>query len=173
MAAGISIDGVKKISGLDLPVIRIMPNTPCQIGKGVVLCSYSDGVTDSDKKAFLTALAGAGFVDEIPEDKIDAGSVVSGCGPAFVYMYINALKNAGVSCGLSDDKALSYAIKTVIGSAEMVTASTEDISTLIKRVCSPGGTTIEGVKSFEEDNLSGVVEKALKASYKRTLELKK
>ena len=173
MAAGVSINGVKKISGIDLPVIRIMPNTPCQIGSGVVLYSVGDGVSDSTHSLFLTAMEGAGFVSEIDEEKIDAGSVLSGCGPAFVFMFIEALKNGAVKCGLSEENALDYALKTVEGSAKLAYSSEDDLSTLIKKVCSPGGTTIEGVKSFQKDGLETIVENALKESYKRTLELKK
>ena len=92
---------------------------------------------------------------------------------AFVYMYIDAMKKAGAACGLDEDKALLYALKTIEGSAITVGNSDKQIDELIKAVCSPGGTTIEGVKSFEENGLYGLVEKALKASYEKTLKLKK
>ncbi len=173
MAAGISIDGVKNICGIDLPVIRIMPNTPCQIGAGVILYALSSTVSDADKELFLKAMQGAGLLSELDEEKIDAGSVLSGCGPAFVFAFLKALKDSAIKCGLDEDESLLYALKTVEGSAKLADVSGEDLLVLIKNVCSPGGTTIEGIKSFEKDGFDCVVENAIKASYKRTLELKK
>ncbi len=173
MAAGVSIDGVKKISGLDLPVIRIMPNTPCKIGSGVILYSFGAGVPDTVKANFLSAINGAGFADEIEEEKIDIASVISGCGPAFFYSFINAVAKAGERYGLPYEKALQYACKTAEGSAKNVMASGEEVQALIDAVCSKGGTTIEGVKSFISSDLDGVVDKAILASFTRTLELKK
>ena len=173
MAAGVSIAGVTAYSGGDYPVIRIMPNTPCQIGEGIIIYTCNERVAKCDKEQFVTALSGAGIVDEISEDKIDIASCLSGCGPAFVYMYIDALKQVAVKLGLSEEKANLYAIKTVEGSAKTSYETGKPLNELIKAVCSPGGTTIEGVKSFEENDLYGTVEKAITASYKRTLELKK
>lgn len=173
MAAGVSISGVEKYADGNYPVIRIMPNTPCQIGAGVILYTCNDKVFKEDKETFVTALNGAGLVDEIDEGKIDVASCLSGCGPAFVYMYIDALKQAAIKLGLSEEKAHLYALKTVEGSAMNAFSTSKPLSELIKAVCSPGGTTIEGVKSFEESDLNGITEKAITASYKRTLELKK
>lgn len=173
MAAGVSISGVLAYADGNYPVVRIMPNTPCQIGSGVILYTCNDKVLDVDKKTFVSALDGAGLVDEIDEEKIDVASCLSGCGPAFVYMYIDALKQAAINLGLSEEKAHLYAIKTVEGSATNAYSTGKPLSELIKAVCSPGGTTIEGVKSFEENDLYGITEKAITASYKRTLELKK
>lgn len=173
MAAGISIAGVTSYANGNYPVIRIMPNTPCQIGEGIILYTCNEKVSKNDKEQFVLALFGAGLVDEISEDKIDVASCLSGCGPAFVYMYIDALRQVAVKLGLPEEKANLYALKTVEGSAKNAYKTGKPFDELIKAVCSPGGTTIEGVKSFEENNLYGIVEKAITASYKRTLELKK
>lgn len=173
MAAGVSISGVEKYADGNFPVIRIMPNTPCQIGTGIILYTCNDKVSNEDKETFVSALNGAGLVDEIDEDKIDVASCISGCGPAFVYMYIDALKQSAIKLGLSEEKAHLYAIKTVEGSAMNAYSTGKPLGELIKAVCSPGGTTIEGVKSFENNDLYGITEKAISASYKRTLELKK
>lgn len=173
MAAGVSISGVKNYLGFDYPIIRIMPNLPCQIGKGVVLYTTNNLVKEEDKALFIKAMQSAGVTDEILEDDIDAASCISGCGPAFVYMYINALKKAGESLGLSPEKALLYAMKTVEGSAVNVEKTGEDLEVLIQKVCSPGGTTIEGVNYFNENGLYDMVEKALTCSYEKTLKLKK
>jgi len=173
MAAGVSISGVEKLISTKRAIIRIMPNTPCQFGKGVILYDCNNFVTDDQRRLFLDSMQSCGLVDNLEEGLIDVASVISGCGPAFVYMYIDALKKAGVKLGLDDEKALNYAVKTVEGSAVTVQNSTKSVSDLIKAVCSPGGTTIEGVNYFEENGLYELVEKALNASYKKTLKLKK
>ena len=149
----------------------VMPNTPAMLGLGMILYA-TDKVSQTEEKAFLDGFAAAGLFDKIPEADIDAGSVVSGCGPAFAYAFIQALADGGVACGVDKDKALLYAAQTAKGAAEML-LKFGDSQTLIKNVCSPGGTTIEGVKTLESENLNGVVVDAVKASYKRTLELKK
>lgn len=171
MAAGLSIAAIRSFIGADLPVIRIMPNTPVLLGSGMILYA-TDGVTSEAEEEFLRAFAAAGAFDKIPEEEIDAGSVVSGCGPAFVYAFIQALADGGISCGVDREKALFYAAQTAKGAAEML-LKFKDAETLIKNVCSPGGTTIEGVKTLKNEDLAGVVTSAVQASYQRTLELKK
>ena len=171
MAAGLSIAAIRSYIGAELPVIRIMPNTPAMLGQGMILYA-TDGVDCAEEAAFLNAFSAAGKFDKIPEKDIDAASVVSGCGPAFVYAFIQALADGGVACGVDKEKALLYAAQTAKGAAEML-LKFGDSQTLIKNVCSPGGTTIEGVKTLESENLNCVVKDAVEASYKRTLELKK
>lgn len=172
MAAGVSIELLKKKAGFDFPVIRIMPNIPVGIGKGVVLYSGS-GVSEDEKDGFTRIMKNAGFLHELEESKIDAGSCISGCGPAFVYMFIEALADGGVSCGLPREVALKLACETLIGSAENVLISGEHPEKLKDNVCSPAGSTIEGVKALEKgafrfDTVSAVCE-----AYKRTSELGK
>ncbi len=171
MAAGLSIQAIRSFIGKDLPVIRIMPNTPVLVGEGMILYA-AEGVERSAEEEFLTAFSKAGIFDKIPESSIDSGSALSGCGPAFVYAFIQALADGGVASGVEEEKALLYAAQTALGAAKMA-LQFKDTKTLIKNVCSPGGTTIEGVKTLEQENLQGVVVDAVKASYKRTLELKK
>lgn len=171
MAAGLSVAAIRSFIGADLPTIRIMPNTPVMMGMGMILYALS-GVAEADEKAFLTNFEKAGVFDKLAEADIDAASALSGCGPAFVYAFIQALADGGIACGVDENKALLYAAQTAKGAAEMLLAY-GDSHTLIKNVCSPGGTTIEGVKTLEQENLNGVVQDAVKASYKRTLELKK
>lgn len=173
MAAGISIDAVKKMLGLDCPVIRIMPNTPVSVGKGVVLYSESDAVTVKEEEEFELLLGKAGLVDQIPESLIDAASAVSGCGPAFAYLFIEALADGGVLCGLPREKALSYAAQTVKGAADMVIKSGKHPGELKDNVCSPGGTTIEGVKALEEGSFRADSMNAVVKAYEKTLKLKK
>lgn len=171
-AAGITTDTLLSLTGLsEWPVIRIMPNTPVSIGEGVILATKNDFVAKDDFDAFVSDFSAAGVIEILPEDLIDAASVISGCGPAYIYMYIEALAKAGEKLGLSRDAAESLAKATARGSASLSLASDESLETLRERVCSPGGSTIEGVKSFADSDLDNVVEKALFAAFNRTKEL--
>lgn len=171
MAAGKSVKEIHGILGAEYPTIRIMPNTPVSIGKGVVL--YSSEYACGDVSRFLEIMKYAGTLDELPESLIDAACSVSGCGPAWVYMFIEALADGGVMCGLPRDKALAYAADTVIGSAELVKSTKKHCGELKDAVCSPGGTTIAGVAALENSGFRGSVIGAVNAAYKKTAELKK
>lgn len=172
MAAGLSIDTVEKMIGASVPVIRIMPNTPCKVGEGTVLYTTNEKVSALKAEAFEKILSKCGTVDRIPENLIDAASAVSGCGPAFVYLFIEALADGGVLCGLPRDKALSYAAQTVKGAAEMVLQTNMHPGALKDAVCSPGGTTIEGVKALEDGGFRANAMEAVVAAYEKTLKLK-
>ncbi len=172
MAAGLSISAIEKMIGADVPVIRIMPNTPCKVGEGVVLYTTNDKVSALKAETFEKILSKCGTVDRIPENLIDAASAVSGCGPAFVYLFIEALADGGVLCGLPRDKALSYAAQTVKGAAEMVLQTGIHPGALKDAVCSPGGTTIEGVKALEDGGFRANAMEAVTAAYEKTLKLK-
>ena len=157
----------------DLPVIRIMPNTPVAVGAGMILYAADESVTAEQKAAFATMMARAGRLDEIPEKLMDAGSCVSGCGPAFAYLFIEALADGGVECGLPRAQALDYAAQTVLGAAEMVLQTRRHPGELKDAVCSPGGTTIAGVHALEAGGFRSLAMDAVTAAYDRTLELKK
>ena len=171
MAAGITIETIQKILGLPCPVVRIMPNLPVALGKGVVLISPDDTVTEEEISALEKALQPAGLLMQMPEDKIDAGSAVSGCGPAFVYLFLDALANGGVSCGLPYPQALALAAQTMIGAAEMTLSSDKHPGKLQSEVCSPGGTTIAGVRALEQHSVRAAAMDAVIAAYERTCEL--
>ncbi len=172
MAAGKEISWLENQIGLPCPIIRIMPNTPANVGEGMILTAKNDLVTDKEIEEFTAALRYAGKFDIIPESLIDAGGALSGCGPAFVYMFADALSNAGEQCGLPKDKALLYAAQTLKGAAEMLLNSTEEPSVLTERVCSPGGTTIEGVKALKDGNFQETAAGAVIAAYRKTELLK-
>lgn len=173
MAAGISIEAIEKAFGFNLPVIRIMPNTPAGVGKGIILYSCDDEITVKEREEFEEIFSNAGITDRISEHLIDAASAVSGCGPAFVYLFIEALADGGALCGLPREKALSYAAETVKGAAEMVIKSGKHPGELKDNVCSPGGTTIEGVKALEMGAFRATTINAVSKAYEKTLRLKK
>lgn len=172
MAAGIPLEAIKKGLGEGISLIRIMPNTPVSVGEGVI--AYCTESLSSEKEAaFCSLLSVAGLVQKIEEAKIDAASALHGCGPAFVYLFIEALADGAVSCGLPRDTALSFAAKTVKGAASMVLETGLHPGTLKDAVTSPGGTTIEGIRALEEAGFRGAAMDAVIAAYERTLELGK
>ena len=173
MAAGISIAAIEQQLGGAYPVIRIMPNTPVMIGEGMVLYATSNEVSEQQEQAFLRLMSAAGTFDKLDEKLIDAGSAVSGCGPALAYLFIEALADGGVECGLPRDKALRFAAQTLLGAAEMVLCTGKHPGELKDAVCSPGGTTIAGVHALEKGAFRNDAMNAVAAAYKRTLELKK
>ncbi len=173
MAAGLTLDAIAEMAGVNAPVIRIMPNTPASVGKGMILYCANALVSQQDEAEFVDAMSGAGSIDKLPEALIDAGSAVSGCGPAFVYMFIGAMADGGVKCGLPRDKALKYAAETVVGAAEMVLRTGKHTEELKDAVCSPAGSTIEGVSTLENFAFRASVETAVVNSFERTKELGK
>ncbi len=171
MAAGVSIASVlEKLEGAS--VIRIMPNTPVSVGKGVVVYCTANTAPEREE-TFEKMLAQAGVVEKIGEDKIDAASALHGCGPAFVYLFLEALADGAVLCGLSRDQALRFAAATIAGAGEMALKSGEHPGKLKDAVTSPGGTTIEGVRALEEAGFRGAAMDAVVAAYEKTLELGK
>ncbi len=171
MAAGVSIAGVRAFIGGEVPVIRIMPNTPVAVGEGMILYALSN-VSEEKHNAFRAYFEKAGKFDKIDESKIDAGSALSGCGPAFVYAFAEALADGAVECGVPRDAAALYAAQTLKGAAEMLLTFGHPAD-LKDAVCSPGGTTIAGIHALENSAFRGGVMEAVTAAYKRTLELKK
>ena len=173
MAAGVSVEKLVSLIGFNCPVIRIMPNTPVSVGEGMILWCANALVTDEIKKNFLSSLAFAGELDELPEALIDSGCALSGCGPAFVYMFIEALADGAVECGLPRDKALKYAIQTLLGASTLAKETGSHPGALKDAVCSPGGSTIAGVHSLEDGAFRACVMNAVKASFNKTRELGK
>ena len=173
MAAGLTMEAITKMAGGEYPVIRIMPNTPASVGEGMTLLCANDFVAKETLEEFKAILAYSGILDKLPEALIDAGSAVSGCGPAFAYLFLEALADGGVQCGLPRDKAILYAAQTLLGSSKLLLSSGKHPGQLKDAVCSPGGTTIAGVHALEKGSFRAAASEAVLASYKRTLELKK
>ncbi len=123
MATGLTIARIRELAGRSYPVIRIMPNTPVSIGAGMVQYAYSENVADSDLQAFLEAFAWAGRFSSIPEFRMDAGSAVSACGPAFADIFLEAMADGGVACGLSREQAMELAAQMLLGTAKLALES--------------------------------------------------
>ncbi len=172
MAVGTPIATVQRYAGGNFPVIRIMPNTPVAVGEGTVLYCCSAEITSKQRTDFLEYFSMAGVFDPLPEEKIDGGSALTGCGPAFVYAFAEALADGGVECGIPREQAAVYAAQTLKGAAEML-LTYGNPADLKNAVCSPGGTTIAGMHALETAGFRGAVMDAVTAAYKRALELKK
>ena len=170
--AGVSLERLEKTFGTR-PIIRMMPNTSVAVGEGVIVWCANVSVTDADKALYTEALAFAGMLDSLDEKLIDAATAVMGCGPAYVYLFIEALADGGVKCGLPRDKALAYAEQMVLGAGKLARESGKHPGELKDAVCSPGGSTIAGVAALEEGSFRGVTMDAVEKAYRRTQELGK
>ena len=168
MAAGVKIEKLEAILGKNHPIIRIMPNTPAAVGKGMITWCKNSAVSKERESDLLLSLSEAGTLDLISESMIDAASALAGCGPAFVYMFADALADGAVACGLPRDKALSYAVETLIGAAEMIKTSGKHPEKLKDEVCSPGGSTIEGVLALENGAFRSTSSAAVISAFEKT-----
>lgn len=172
MAAGLTCDTIQRLAGGPYPVIRMMPNTPITVGAGIITYCAA-GATEEEVSAFTALLSGAGTLDPIPEHLIDAASAIAGCGPAFVDLFLEALADGAVACGIPRSKALLYAAQTVEGAAKIARETGEHPGRLKDVVCSPAGSTIQGVRALEKGGMRSAVMEAVIAAYEKNLALKK
>ena len=173
MAAGLEIATIREFVGCDLPIIRIMPNTPVAIGKGMIQYCRNELVSDDILTDWLKDMCDCGRLDALDEKLIDAAAALSGAGPAFMYMFIEALADGAVACGIPRAKAYEYAAATMAGSAELVLASGQHPGTLKDAVCSPGGSTIAGVRALEQHGFRAAAMDCIIAACNRNKELGK
>ena len=172
MAAGLTTEKICEMAGEKLPVIRIMPNTPVKTGKGIVLYCGNDLVSEEKLNDFVSDLKSAGKFDRLPESLFDAATSLTGCGPAYAYMFIEALADGAVACGVPREKAVEYAAGVLAGAAEMVIKCGHP-GVLKDAVCSPGGSTIAGVRVLEQEGFRGAVIDCIMAANERNKELGK
>ena len=173
MAAGLSVSQIEEFAGFPCPVIRIMPNTPSLVGKGCIPYALGRYATEEDASDLETVLQSADLLFPLEDRLMDAASSVSGCGPAFAYIFMEALADAGVACGLSRDVAMALSAQTLAGAAEMVLQTGEHPAALKDKVCSPGGSTIAGVCALEEHGLRNAAQKAVLAAFQKNQQLGK
>ena len=173
MAAGLSLERIEQMAGGSVPVVRIMPNTPVSIGQGMITYCHNELVSEDQLDALLNDLAKAGRFDAVKETLMDAATVAAGCAPAYAYMFIDAIAEGAVACGLPRDRARQYAAAAVSGAAQLLLKSGKEPTTLKDAVCSPGGSTIAGVKVLEAGSFRDDVIDAIRAAYRRNIELGK
>ena len=173
MAAGLTLAQIEAFVGGSLPVIRIMPNTPTAVGKGVIPYCCNDLVTEEMLEHWLADMAPCGLLDPLEERLMDAASALSGSGPAYLYVLMEALADGAVACGLPREKALRYAAMTMAGAAELALTTGQHPGVLKDAVCSPGGSTIAGIRVLEQHGFRGAAMECVAAAHRRNLELGK
>lgn len=172
MAAGVKIEKLEAFAP-GVRFVRMMPNVCAQIGQAMTAVTYKDNITEKEAETVKDILSSAGKVEVVPEKLMDCVTAVSGSGPAFVFMFIEALADAAVRCGMPRNQAYTYAAQTVYGSAGMALESGMHPAVLKDMVCSPAGTTIEGVAALEENGFRNAVIKAVTAACEKSVALGK
>ncbi|MBE7089754.1 MAG: pyrroline-5-carboxylate reductase [Clostridiales bacterium] len=169
--AGIKKERIKNVFP-NAKIARCMPNTPCSIGSGAVGIDFSDFNSDEDVKFISDLFNPLAVTVPVEENMLNVVTGVSGSSPAYFYLFLKGVIEAGVRRGLTEEQATLLATKTMIGAGNMVLANRDkSIDELINAVCSKGGTTIEAVKTYKEAGLSEITEKAIDACVKRSEEL--
>lgn len=167
IAAGVGISIIENIIGNDKKIIRVMPNTPALVGCGMTALCKNSSADENDMKIACDIFSAVGRTIIVSEEKMHAVTAVSGSGPAYIYMIMEALADGGVLCGLTRTEAYTLAAQTVLGSAEMLLATGKHPGELKDAVCSPGGTTIEAVAALEQNALRGtLIDAVLKCKQK-------
>lgn len=171
VAAGVSTKSIEKRT--DARVIRVMPNICSLVAEMASCFSLGSKASAKDKEFIKGLLGGVGTTFEVKEGMMDTITGLSGSGPAYFYLVIRAMQEAGVELGLSKDVALKLAAQTAKGAGEMVVRSGKDLEELTRMVCSPKGTTIEGLKVLEGRKVFESFKEAVKAATKRAEKLSK
>ena len=173
MAAGLTMQQIEEFAGVQLPVIRIMPNTPTAVGQGVIQYCCNELVQEDVLQDWLKDMALCGLLDPLEERLIDAASALSGSGPAYMYVFLEALADGAVACGIPRAKAMDYAAMTMVGAAQMYLQTHTHPGALKDAVCSPGGSTIAGLRALEQHGFRGAAMDCVIATYNRNKELGK
>ena len=173
MAAGLEISQIEAFAGVSLPTIRIMPNTPTAIGKGVIQYACNGLVDEALLADWLQDMRFCGLLDALDEQLIDAASALSGSGPAYLYVMLEALADGAVACGLPRAKAMEYAAMTMVGAGEMYLQTKAHPGALKDAVCSPGGSTICGIRALEDKGFRGAAMDCVMATFRKNKELGK
>ena len=172
IAAGVSLKTIEETVGTDCRVIRVMPNTPCLVRAGAAVFSPGQAATHEDRKDVQALFEAVGMALELPEKYLDAVTGLSGSGPAFVFMLIEAMADGGVKEGLPKTVAMQLAAQTVLGAARMVQETGKHPSELKDQVASPGGTTVAGITVLEQKGLRAIFIEAIEAAVQRSIELR-
>ncbi|MBF2672356.1 pyrroline-5-carboxylate reductase [Listeria seeligeri] len=164
VAAGVTIADLENLTPPETKIVRVMPNTPALVGEAMSSITPNGSVTAEETEIITTIFASFGKAEVVPESLMDAVVGVSGSSPAYVYMFIEALADGAVLNGLPRDKAYKFAAQAVLGAAKMVLETGEQPGKLKDMVTSPGGTTIEAVKSLEDSGFRSAVINAVQAA---------
>ncbi len=171
IAAGLDTAAIQSMAGAPYPVIRLCPNTPVAAGRGLIAwCARDTEPSETDE--LIAAMAGAGLWDACPEEQMDVAGTIGGCTPAFAYMFIEALADGAVACGMPRARALKYAAAAVEGAGALARLDGRHPEALKDAVCSPGGTTIRGVLTLERSAFRAAAAGAVIDAVEKTKDLK-
>lgn len=173
MAAGLKLKKLCKLTPLSHQWIRIMPNTPVEMGQGYIAYCHTNGVSEDCIQLFEDSLVKAGTVEKIDESLFNAVTGLAGSGPAFIYQLIEAMSDVGVNYGLSREMSRKMAAQTVKGAADMVLETGMNPGVLKDRVTSPGGTTIEGIVALEHAGFKSAINKGVSAAIEKSIQMEK
>ena len=173
IAAGVPATKIEAALGENVRVVRVMPNTPALVGKGVSALSTGTHASQADLDCATQLLSAVGGTLQVPEEQLDAVTAVSGSGPAYVFYLIEGMMNAGLELGLDPQHVRQLVADTVAGAAAMVQASSTEPAELRARVTSKGGTTAAAIQYFDDQETLSAIEGAVKAAHARSIELAK
>lgn len=168
IAAGKTISQIQEAFEKPIKLVRCMPNTPAMVGEGCSGVCRNELVSDEEMEKCMKLLKSFGIAEEVPEGLMDAVGGVSGSSPAFVFMFIEALSDGAVKAGMPRNQAYRFAAQTVLGSAKLMLETGKHPGELKDMVCSPGGTTIEGVQKLEEMGLRSAVMNAVESCVEKS-----
>ncbi len=168
VAAGLNISFFEDCLGKNHKIIRLMPNTPCLVGEGMIVACSNDNVEPQEEQTVIKLLETLGHVLTLDEQYFDAVTALSGSGPAYIFLVIEALTDGGVELGLNRDVALLLASQTVLGAARMCLSTGENPAILKSRITSPGGTTSAGLLALEAGAIRSSFAKAMAAAAQRS-----
>jgi pyrroline-5-carboxylate reductase len=171
IAAGQTMENVLSQFGRPIKLVRTMPNTPALVGEGMIAVCPGDKLSEQEISLVLSMLKAVGKVERLPENLFDSFTGLCGSGPAYVYMFIEALADGAVREGIPRDKAYTMAAQTVLGSAKMILDTGEHPGKLKDQVCSPGGTTIEAVGALEKAGLRSAVMDAVRVCTQKSVKM--
>ncbi len=173
IAAGVPIKAIAKILGNDIPVIRVMPNTPALVQKGMSAIAYGANVKQEYVNIALDIFNSVGETIVVDEQLIDVITAVSGSGPGFIFRIMECMVESAVRLGLNSSDANELVIQTFVGASFLAKESKESLSKLREMVTSPKGTTEAGLRVFEDKGLKDTIHEAIYAAYKRSIEIKR
>ncbi|MBI4650024.1 pyrroline-5-carboxylate reductase [Candidatus Desantisbacteria bacterium] len=173
IAAGINTHFIAGFLGDNSRIIRVMPNTPAFVKEGMSVICKAGKAKDADLEEVRNIFKSIGEVEELSENYFNAVTAMSGSGPAYILLMIEALMDAGINTGLSKDISLLLASQTVLGSAKLLKETKEHPAELKNKICSPAGTTIAGLYKLEKGGFRGLVMEAVKAAKDRSEEIEK
>lgn len=171
IAAGKTLRWIEEAFGREIKLVRCMPNTPALVGAGCTGVCVNGRVSEEEMAYSIRLMESFGWASLVPEHLMDAVGAVSGSSPAYVFMFIEAMADAGVAAGMPRTQAYEFAAQAVYGAAKLVLESGKHPGELKDMVCSPGGTTIQGVRVLEERGMRGAVMDALTAAVEQSKKL--